>query len=78
MEIASTIEIINTAVNILSTFESVVLNDSFTVLNNAPNSTTNLSASGIMLLLTCAPIASEIENTDRTIRTGDNRIPNGV
>ena len=28
-----------------------------------------------MLLLTCAPKASEIVNTDRTIRTEDNRIP---
>nr|AAU84063.1 hypothetical protein GZ36D8_19 [uncultured archaeon GZfos36D8] len=28
-----------------------------------------------MLLLTYAPIASEIVNTDRTIRIGDNQIP---
>jgi len=35
----------------------------------------NLSSSGIMLLLTYAPKASEIVNTDRTIRIGNNRIP---
>ena len=37
-------------------------------------STTNLSSSGVMLLLTYAPIASEIVNTDRTIRIGDNKL----
>ena len=35
----------------------------------------NLSSSGILLLLTYAHKASEIVNTDRTIRIGNNRIP---
>ena len=44
-------------------------------LKTVPNSTINLSSSGILLLLTYAPIASEIVNTDRTIRIGNNHIP---
>ena len=44
------------------------------LLKKIPNATTNLSPSGIMLLLTYAPRASEIVNTDRTIRIGDNKL----
>lgn len=44
------------------------------LLKKAPNATTNLSSSGIILLLTYAPKASEIVNSDRTIRTGDNKL----
>gem|GEM_PF-6677533 len=78
IEIARMIEMIRIIVSSLSIFVLVALNDPFIFLKRAAKSTLNLSPSGTMLLLIYAPKASETVNTDRTVRIGDNRIPNGV